>query len=114
MPRKPRSARRLAAPESQSAEVLTVGWMLTVLATLGCQLAWLAAWLYSAWRPGAVQIDLLGRLLLFAGAVSGLVSIGLAGVVARLRRGPVPRPITAAALAIALAPLTILAFILLK
>lgn len=114
MRKKPRRGRTFAAKESQAVEVLTVGWMLTVLATLGCELAWLAAMTLAAWRPAAVQIELLGRLLLFAGGVSGLVSIGLAGAVVHLRREPPPRPITAVSLAIALLPLAALAWILLK
>lgn len=113
MKKKPGRSRPAPSAETQLAETLTVGWMLTVLTALGCQVAWLAAKALAWWRPDGVRFDLLGNLLLFAGAVAGLVSIGLAGLVIRLRRAPVPPAILLGALIVAAIPLAALAGLLL-
>ena len=110
--RKNRKNRRIKQPntESRAAEALTVGWMLSVMTTLACELGVVAAKIvHAAWLQ-MERLAVLGELLLFAAVVSGLVSLLLAAMVFRVRQVSPPRGVTTFALIVAAAPLVALAF----
>jgi hypothetical protein len=106
--KKPAPAR---PPESRAVEFLTVGWLLTVLTTLGCELGAAAAAACRVWQPDAVGLALLVRFLVFAALVIGLIGLGLTAAVIRMRRTPPPRAVSVAAIAIGLGPV---AFVLIQ
>ena len=110
--RKNRKNRRIKQPSSDTrpAEALTVGWMLSVMTTLGCELGVVTARVVHAAWPDLERIVVLGELLLFAAVVSGLLSLLLAAIVFRVRQVAPPRGITAFALIVAVAPLVALFF----
>jgi membrane protein YdbS with pleckstrin-like domain len=111
MKRKKRSKPQ-ATTESRSMEVLTIGWMLMVVTTLGCEVGFVAA----RWISGGTQgpLMMLSQLLLFAALVIGLVTLLITPVVVRGRRLPPPPAVTAFAVVIAAAPLAMAAVEMLK
>ena len=89
--RKRRSFDQPALPtESPAAESLTIGWMLTVMTALACELGLCAALWLEKMHPDAQPIHALTGLLLFAGALIGLLSLVLLPFVVRMRRVPPP------------------------
>lgn len=98
---------RAASGESKRADLLTSGWMLTVVTALACELGFAAAQWYSTVQRGTA-VEPLGRLLLFAALLIGLAALLLTPVVLKSRRVPPPRGITLAAVAVGLAPLGII------
>jgi hypothetical protein len=98
-----------AAPvESQGAEAATIGWMLSVLTATVCECGVLAARLYFAWHPDAAAVGTAGELLLFASAITGLVTLLLVPVVYKTRLVPPPSAVTAFAIVVGIAPCAIL------
>jgi membrane protein YdbS with pleckstrin-like domain len=101
MKRKKRSKSH-AVSEPRTVEVLTVGWMLTVVTTLACEVGYVVArWL--ATDEGTLMA--LSRLLLFAAFVIGLIALFITPVVLRSRRVAPPNGVTFFAVAVAAAPL---------
>lgn len=101
-----------AAGDLRSVEVLTIGWMLMVITTLVCELGFVAV------RMGRPQPDsslaILSSLLLFAALVIGLLALLITPVVLRSRRVPPPQAITVVAVVVALAPVAMVAYDLLR
>lgn len=99
-----RRVKRQPSGESRSAEVLTIGWMLTVITALACELAFVAAsWLGSR-RPGDWS-QIFSSLMLFAALVVGFLALLLTPVVAKTRRVPPPRGVTIFAILVGALPL---------
>lgn len=100
------SAAEPAGTESQSIEILTVGWMLSVLTTFVCEVGFAAARGYLlAIDSGAAWIQLLAVVLFFASLVVGLASLGLGLAVVKNRQTPPPRGIVVFSLVVGAAPL---------
>jgi hypothetical protein len=109
----PSRARRRRAPhEDRAAEVLTVMWMLTAVATLAAQVVAAAAWVVQLYTtvpddPGTVRI--VPTWFLFCAAVTGLVCLTVTPLVYVLRRRPPPAPVTWATVVICLLPWIVVA-----
>lgn len=88
--------------ESQTAEALTIGWLLSVFTTLACELA--AAACYAI---GGERLSVFGGLLLFSALVIGLSSIGIGAVAYRYRRVRPPRGVTVFAWTVGLLPVVV-------
>jgi hypothetical protein len=90
-------------------DTITVGWMLTMLATTAADLLALVAFVImprlaaQAEEPGLTLA--LPRLLLFIAAIAGLVCITLTPAVYRFRDDPPPQPITIFGLVVSAAPM---------
>jgi hypothetical protein len=100
--------------ETRTAEVATVAWTMCWLTTLLCLAGAVFAALLHRFLVPAGGIDLLGRLLIFGGAVTGLCGLMLLPLVFRLRRKPPPRQIVLFAVAVCLIPLLVVAVVLAK
>jgi hypothetical protein len=94
--------------ESPAAETLTIGWMLTVITGLACELGLGAALALAGRHPEAHALQALTGLLLFASVVIGLLSLVLLPFVLKLRREAPPLGITVFAVVIGAAPLVLL------
>ena len=79
--------------ETRAAEVVTICWMLTVLLTLACEIAGIAANLYVWQVPDAARIELLAGILRFAAVALGVLALMMMPVVWRTRRHPPPRAV---------------------
>ena len=76
--RKPRPIAQPAASEPPAIETLTVGWMLSVLTALVCELGFVAARGYLlAIDSTARRIEVLAVMLMFAALVVGSTSVAL-------------------------------------
>jgi hypothetical protein len=104
--RKAREPERL--PETKAADALTVAWMLSVMTTLMCELAWAASrqWVYL--HPDQPQMAMFCQLLFFSALVTGGVSLLIIPFVYRLRRLLPPRGITVFAAIVGAAPWVVL------
>jgi hypothetical protein len=91
--------------ESQRSIAATVGWMLSTLTTLVAMLAVVGLQIAALRLVENKHLFVLSRLLLFAAAVSGLVSLVLLIVTWRVREDAPPRSIVIASIAIAATPL---------
>ncbi len=95
-----------AAPvENRTGEVVTVGWTVTLTTLFFCNLAAIGAHFYVASHPEAQRMAMLRELLLFAGALTGLLSLALLPLMRRFRQSPPPRGLVAFGVCIALAPI---------
>lgn len=91
--------------ESRSTEALTVGWMLTVMTTLLCQIGSAAVRIYLHWQPDTLpRLELLSVVLIFAGLVLGVVTLVLLPIVYRMRRDPPPWGIVVFAAVVGVVP----------
>ncbi|HVX10102.1 MAG TPA: hypothetical protein VHC22_02765 [Pirellulales bacterium] len=106
MKRKKRSKSRVE-PDARGVEVLTVGWMLTVVTTLACEIGFAAARLMSDASDSSLM--LLSQLLLFAAFVIGILALFMTPIVVRSRRLPPPPGVTVFAITVAAAPLVLAA-----
>lgn len=103
--RKSRPAVQPANTEPATVETLTVGWMLSVLTALVCELGFAAARGYLLLvEPRSTKMQVLATVLLFASFVIGMSSLGLAYAVVRARRTPPPRGILVFSIVIGAAP----------
>ena len=91
-------------PETLAAEAVTVGWVLSAMTTLLCELGALAGWLYAADAPGS-KIAVLTALLCFASLVFGAIGLAMLPIVLKLRKSRPPRVVTLAVILIHAAPL---------
>jgi hypothetical protein len=103
-----RKSRPVAPPmasEPPAVETLTVGWMLSVMTALVCELGFIAARGYLLAFDGAARrIQILALMLMFAALVVGTVSVGLMVVVLRTRRIAPPQGIVVFSSVVGLAP----------
>ena len=112
--RKPKRKRRRKPSRSESAvedrrgEVVTVAWMLTMVATLGAELvgAGLRVLVGLMDNPPPTWLALPG-LMLFTATVTGLICLALTPLVYRFRRVPPPTAVTALAVTVSVLPLAI-------
>ena len=92
--RKPRPAAQPTAAEPATVETLTVGWMLSVITALVCEMGFAAARGYLlVVDPASAKMQVLATVLLFASFVIGVASLGLAYGVVRSRRTQPPQGI---------------------
>lgn len=107
---RPTPAERHRAPrppgpaESPAAEWLTVGWAMSLLTTLGCELLTSAVHLWLRWGQATPALELLAGLLLFASVVVGLLAVALLGLVQWLRRMPLSTGAVTFSLSVSAAP----------
>ena len=103
-----RRVRDTRSAETRAADYLTVGWLVSALTTLLCEIISVAAaWLASG--SGADQrVELFSGFLLFASLATGLVTLLLTPLVCLSRKAPPPRGITVFAVVVAVIPLLIL------
>ena len=93
--------------ETAAAEALTAMWLLTVMATLGCEVG-SAAVNYFARAAGAERLDMLWRLLFFAALVIGVLALAITPAVYKFRRVHPPAAVTVTAVLISGAPLIVM------
>ncbi len=93
--------------EAPTTEVLTIGWLLTVMTTLVCEVAYFIAMLILRRQADLQWLALLAGVLMFAALVVGLTSVGLLVLVHRLRKSQPPTPIVACSLFIGLTPVLV-------
>jgi len=99
--------RRDKQNERRPGDIITVAWMVSVMATTACGGVALLLWSLAQIRPVGPGALLFAALLHFSALVSAIVSLVLLGVVLKVRNEPPPAPVTYFAVAAALA--TILA-----
>lgn len=107
-PHRPRAA--VPSNETRLSEVTTVGWMLSVLTTLACQVTALAIWAFFQGRADADRALIFASYLHFSAIVMGLASLGLMTVVLKVRSEAPPRSILIFAVLVAVAPIAALVF----
>lgn len=107
-PRRPRTA--APSNETRLSEVTTVGWMLSVMTALACQVMALAIWAFFQGRADADRALIFARYLHFSAIILGLASLGLMAIVLKVRSEPPPRSILIFAIVVALAPIAALLF----
>jgi hypothetical protein len=95
--------------ETKTAETITVAWTVALTTVLLCDLGTVIAHTYVATHPLAQRMDMLGGLLLFAGALAGPMLIGLLPVLYRVRRVAPPPGLVGFSILIAAAPILALA-----
>ncbi len=96
--------------DPQTVEMLTVGWMLSVVTTLICEVGFVLARAYLLLvDPTASRMGVLAGMLLFAAAVVGVISLVLCAVVVKLRRAPPPQGVIVVAVVIGAIPLLAMA-----
>jgi hypothetical protein len=100
-----RPAQQPAAKESQTAEVATVAWAVTVTMVAVCDVIAIGAHLYALSNPASKVAAALGGLMLLAGAMIGAGTFALTPVVYRLRRTPPPTGFAVFAACAAAAPM---------
>ena len=100
-------SRRPPTGEIRTADVATIGWMLTVITTLVCELGFVVARWFAKADPDG-PLGMLSGLLLFAAVLIGFISLLAAPVAIKSRREPPPRGITVFALVVGAAPLVIM------
>lgn len=98
-------AKRPKSIETKAAETLTVAWTVSLTTVLLCDLGAVATRIYVAFYPQARLMIVLGELLLFAGAVVGILLIGLLPILYRIRQVAPPRGLVGFGVLIATAPI---------
>lgn len=116
-PKRPTPRRNAAGGprENRASEAVTVFWMLTLMATLGAELASLAGrgLLALAEDPADVPggVRMLPGLLLLVALVTGILCLLLTPVVYRVRSEPPPLGVTVIAALVGVSPLVALLLI---
>jgi len=106
MKRKRRTKARMES-EPRTVEILTVGWMLTVVTTLACEIGFvISRWLAAG---SDSPLMMLSGLLLFAAFVIGVIGLLIMSIVLRARRLPPPSVVIVFASVISGAPLAMAA-----
>ena len=93
--------------EAPTTEFLTIGWLLTVMTTLVCEIGYFVVTWISNWQADVQWLELLAGVLMFAALVVGLASVALSITVLRMRKSPPPTPILAFALLVGLTPILV-------
>ena len=102
------SANNQAPTESRAAEAITIAWTVTITTLIFCHLITLAAHGYVLLSPEAKKMLLLREMILFAGAVVGVLSMLLLPFVLRYRQVPPPRGVVVFGICLAIAPILVL------
>lgn len=91
--------------ESPAAEAVTIGWMLSMLTTLGCEVLAIVTRLVLVGMDAAPPaVRALFAILQFAALAMGLISLGLAVAAHKLRNTKPPIPVTVFAVIVGLIP----------
>ncbi len=100
--------------ESQTAELLTIAWSLTVVTLVVCDVGAAVSRLLvkSGGPPGMLEV--FSVWVLFSAGVIAILSLALLPFVLRLRVEKPPRGFTALAIAVAVAPLVMIAVLLVR
>lgn len=93
-----------APSESKASEAITVAWTVSITTLFGCNLAILAVHFWLSTNPEAQGAAMLKELLLFAGAIVGVLSLLMLPVVYRLRSLPPPPGLAVFGACLAAAP----------
>lgn len=93
--------------EAPTTEFLTIGWLLTVMTTLVCEVGYFVVMMLLSSQPDMQWLELLAGVLMFAALVIGLASLGLLLLVRRMRKSPPPTPIVAFSLLVGLVPIVV-------
>ena len=100
---------------AQSADLLTVNWMLSVMTTLLCEVGFLLARAYVLFVDSeAHRMGVLSGMMLFAACVIGLISLGMCAAVVRYRKPRPPQSVILCAVVICVLPLVVAAIINLR
>jgi hypothetical protein len=91
--------------ETRTSDATTVGWTVSVTTVLLCDIAAVAAYLYTQAYPHARSMVLLRELLLIAAAIIGFISLAMLPIVFRVRRAPPPSGVTVFAVCAGAAPI---------
>jgi len=101
------------ADKDHRAEAVTVGWMLTTVATAAAELAGLVVFLLirfaSAGGAFPEPLRLFPSLMLFTALILGLVSLVLTPLVYHFRQTPPPISVTLVSATLAILPVLVLA-----
>ena len=90
--------------ESNSAEALTVAWMVTVTTLFFANLAIVGAHYFSLQYPDAEGLHLMREMLLIAGSALGVISLVLLPIVYRVRVVAPPPGLAVFGACLAIAP----------
>lgn len=107
-PRIAQTAAVIRPIESRAAEAMTIGWMLSMMATIICLLVYVIVRVVMASTDAAEEFVVYADLLLFTAMVIGIVGLILAPVVYRLRVQKPPIGVTRFAVSVSLLPLLVL------
>lgn len=99
---------RRYSEETRAGDATTVAWIVTVVMTLLCDLGAAAAHYWSSGYANARGVLMFRELLLFSGAVIGIISLMLLPVMLKVRRVPPPAGVMVFAICVAAAPLVAL------
>ena len=93
-------------PQQRTSEFITVGWMLTTLATLAAEILALLLTLFFHWSAAnwPAEIRALPDLMLVVACLSGIIGLILCAVASNMREVPAPRAVTQGAIFICLLP----------
>ena len=94
-----------AANPSDTGEVVTVIWMLALLATLLSEVVGILIRLFGLRIGFSARLQVLSGTLLTVALLSGLATLLLTPVTLKLRRVPPPRPVVVSAVIAGLVPL---------
>jgi hypothetical protein len=94
--------------ETRTGDATTVAWIVTVVMTMACDLGAAAAHYFSTGYANAGGVLMFRELLLFSGALIGIISLMLLPVMLKVRRVPPPTGVLAFAIFVTAAPLVAL------
>jgi hypothetical protein len=103
--RSKKRSRTKAAEESRAVEILTIGWLLTVITALACEAGSLGASLAANLFDAGDGIKILAGFLLFAAVIIGFISLLIAPVVLKSRKTPTPRVVIVVAVCAGVLPM---------
>lgn len=106
--KKPKSAKKLqyrTPAESTGSEAITVAWTVTITTLFCCNVALLAIHFWLVRNPDVKGLSALQELLLFAGALIGVLSLLLLPPLYKLRKVLPPKGLVVFGACLALAPL---------
>jgi ABC-type polysaccharide/polyol phosphate export permease len=93
-------------PQQRTSEFITVGWMLTTLATLAAEVLALLVTIFLHWSTAdwSAEIRGLPNLMLVIACLSGMIGLVLCAVATKIREVPAPRAVTQGSIFICLLP----------
>ena len=102
-----KTAREKKTQETAAAEAITVAWMLSMLATIGAEVAAIVVFVWTvvaSMNDESIVLRLPG-ILLYIALVTGIVCLILIPIAQKVRRKPAPSGITICALVVGVAPM---------